>query len=427
MNNSSDSRKLLVYVGNELMGIVCDIDGFWSFEYESKWLNTAMAFPLCPDIPLEEGEQLDTGTKRPVQRFFDNLLPEENARILLAREIDIPDPEDSFLLLAHSGQESAGALTLLKEDVNFPSVGGVELSDAELSLRIKNLPKAPLNNRKASRMSLAGAQHKMLVIFEGNKLFEPEPGTPSTHILKPDHSTPLDYWQTTRNEWFVMKLAKKMGLDVPDVKLFYVPEPVYLIKRFDRIGDYPNQERRHIVDACQLLGYGRGAKYSSSKMETYANLLKEVRPPAIAALKLYQWVIFNLVVGNGDAHLKNISFYQLGNYAQLAPFYDLLSTVIYVPEGTSPLEEKVSVPINGKLRFCDVRKEDILAFADSFGIPKKLALRTLTAMLSNIEHEASTLYTEVGSLAVCDARAGEMRMLRQIEHLVVKEMVNQLS
>ena len=101
---------------------------------------------------------LDSGTTRPVQQFFDNLLPEENARELLAKEVKV-DHEDSFALLTASGIESAGALTLLPEHVDFPSPSAILLPFAELSRRIKNLPRAPLNIRQSSRMSLAGAQH----------------------------------------------------------------------------------------------------------------------------------------------------------------------------------------------------------------------------------------------------------------------------
>ncbi|MEW6990351.1 hypothetical protein AADZ91_06615 [Colwelliaceae bacterium 6441] len=35
-----------------------------------------------------EEEQIDGSSERPSQHFFDNLLPEESARILLAEELD---------------------------------------------------------------------------------------------------------------------------------------------------------------------------------------------------------------------------------------------------------------------------------------------------------------------------------------------------
>jgi len=425
MSDIDAVRKLQVYAGKQLMGQLRDTNGFWSFEYDEAWLALPNKFAICPDIPLKKGEYLDSGTTRPVQRFFDNLLPEENARLLLAKEADV-DHEDSFALLTESGIESAGALTLLEEFVEFPASDAMVLSYEQLSVRIKNLPRAPLNSRQGSRMSLAGAQHKMLIVKLGDDLFEGNEGTPSTHILKPDHSEPDRYWQTTRNEWFMMKLAHQLGIDVPDVDVIYTPEPAYIVERFDRIGNYPEQERKHIVDACQLLGYGRGSKYRASTVETYIKLLKRVRPPAITSLKLFQWVLFNLLTGNGDAHLKNISFFYVKGFAQLTPFYDLLSTVIYVPEGIDPLNEKVSVPINDKERFADVTREDILAFSQTLGIPNTLASKELHRIASSINEEFTNLYLQVEQLPPCSARPGELRMLRQVQYLVVKEMVKRL-
>jgi hypothetical protein len=83
-------------------------------------------------------------------------------------------------------------------------------------------------------MSLAGAQHKLAVVLQDGALFEAAGATPSTHILKPDHPD-TDYHHSAINEWFVMRLAKRLGIDVPDVHRRYVPSPVYLIDRFDRV------------------------------------------------------------------------------------------------------------------------------------------------------------------------------------------------
>ena len=64
-------------------------------------------------------------------------------------------------------------------------------------------------------MSLAGAQHKLAVVLDNGTLFESVGARPSPHMLKPDHPDP-DYPHSVANEWFVMRLARKIGLDVPD-------------------------------------------------------------------------------------------------------------------------------------------------------------------------------------------------------------------
>ncbi|SFG25413.1 HipA N-terminal domain-containing protein [Neptunomonas qingdaonensis] len=58
---------------------------------------------------------------RPVQWFFDNLLPEEGARELLASGAKI-DKADAFGLLETFGAESAGAMTLLPPNEE-PGIG----------------------------------------------------------------------------------------------------------------------------------------------------------------------------------------------------------------------------------------------------------------------------------------------------------------
>src|SRR3546814_12012079 len=97
-------------------------------------------------------------------------------------------------------------------------------------------------------MSLAGAQHKLAVILRDGQLLQPVGSEPSTHILKPDHPDP-DYPHSAVNEWFVMRLARRMGLTVPDVSPRYVPAPLYLIDRFDRSLAPAGAHRLHALRA----------------------------------------------------------------------------------------------------------------------------------------------------------------------------------
>lgn len=85
-------------------------------------------------------------------------------------------------------------------------------------------------------MSVAGAQNKLLVVYRDGQLFEPVGVEPSTHILKPDHISD-DYPASVINEYVMMRLADKLGLGSPKVYRRYVPEPVYIVERFDRYAD----------------------------------------------------------------------------------------------------------------------------------------------------------------------------------------------
>lgn len=186
-------------------------------------------------------------------------------------------------------------------------------------------------------MSLAGAQHKLAIVVEDGELYEPAGARASSHILKPDHPD-SDYPHSVANEWFVMRLAKRLGLDVPDVQRRYVPMPVYLVERFDRVREAGEWRRRHAIDACQLLGIDRRFKYSAVNIGHLARLANACRSPAVARTRLFSWLVFNVLVGNSDAHLKNLSFLVSNEGIRLAPFYDLLSTASYdTPAFKKPL------------------------------------------------------------------------------------------
>jgi serine/threonine-protein kinase HipA len=81
------------------------------------------------------------------------------------------------------------------------------LSDDVLAQRIRNLPRVPLGGDAPKRMSLAGAQSKLWVVYRGGRLFEPVGSEPSTHILKPNHVSD-DYPASVINEYFTMRLAR---------------------------------------------------------------------------------------------------------------------------------------------------------------------------------------------------------------------------
>lgn len=320
-------RTLLAWIDRQQIGTLSDRDGIWSFRYAPAWLETPGRFALCPDLPLQAGEQQDGSTRRPVQWYFDNLLPEEGQRVLLASAARV-DGADAFGLLGHYGAESAGSLTLLPPGAEQAEGGLRPLRDADLSARIAAMPSVPLVEGALKRMSLAGAQHKLAVVLQDGQLFEPSGRTPSTHILKPDHPHP-SYAHSVINEWFVMTLARRLGLTVPGVERRYVPQPVYLIERFDRQQGGDGWRRLHSIDACQLLGLSAAYKYLEGSVGRLDQLAAACRSTAVARTALFQWLVFNVLVGNTDAHLKNLSFLVSSTGIQLAPFYDLICTAVY--------------------------------------------------------------------------------------------------
>lgn len=432
-------RSLIALINQATVGTLQEAAGLWSFQYSAHWLNNPKRFALSPHIPLTAEPMLDGASKRPVQWYFDNLLPEEGQRVLLAADARL-DAADAFGMLAWYGLESAGSLTLLPADAAEQNQGHLRpLPDDALHSRICGLPKAPLTHAAVKRMSLAGAQHKLAVVLKDEAVFEPVGAMPSTHILKPDHPDG-DYPHSVINEWFVMRLAARLGLDVPDVHRRYVPSPVYVVDRFDRVHGDQGWQRRHVIDACQLLGLDRSFKYSEGSVENLSALARACRSPAVARARLFGWLVFNVLVGNGDAHLKNLSFLVSHEGVQLAPFYDLLSVATYetlaFDKNGWPAQTQLAWPILGVRRFADISRDLLLKTGASLSLNTGTAERLLENLRSRVLQQAQALYAEVEAENAQIARsrpelsatlAGESRCLRAIVHNVLKEMAERIA
>lgn len=432
------ARSLNAWINRTRVGTLEENNGMWAFAYSADWLQAADAYPLCPSLDLRAEPHVDGGTRRPVQWYFDNLLPEEGQRRLLAGSVRL-DEADAFGLLAHFGAESAGSLTLLPPEQQ-PTAGGLlPLPETELSLRIQQMPQLPLAERSAKRMSLAGAQHKVALVFEQEALFEPVGITPSTHILKPDHPDPA-WAHSVINEWFVMRLAGRVGLEVPAVHRRYVPQPVYLVERFDRRRGADDWQRLHCIDACQLLGLDRTYKYVEGSVERLAEIALACRPSAKVRLSLFRWLVFNVLVGNEDAHLKNLSCLVSPRGFTLAPFYDLICTAVY---GTRTFEQErwpqqasLAWPILGVERLQQIDVGLLLAAGQTMGIKTATARDLIGKLVKAVREQSEILLAEVEeeNRALSTARpelratlAGEARLLRAVVNIVVSEMAGQLE
>lgn len=432
--NAIPSRSLAVCLDSRVIGTLTDTNGVWSFSYDRDWQEGADAFDLAPSLPRHHGTITDGSSERPIQWFFDNLLPEELQREVFASLARV-DRADSFGLLQYYGAESAGALTLLADPNASLPRGLKPLPDAELARRIEQLPRVSLAAEAPKRMSLAGAQHKLPVTLRNDQLFEPIGQEPSTHILKPQHQDPEQWPHTVANEWFVMQLADLVGLVVPPAQIRHVPHPVYLVERFDRRREGDSVQRLHIVDACQLLGISGMYKYRECTVGRLVECVDRCRDKARTRSRLFRWTVFNVLTGNGHAHLKNLSFFASSGGFYLAPFYDLVSTSVYRlhPEGHGVRWEdaELTMPIGAASRFGTVSREDLLSFSEALGIPRKVAMRLLDEMLLRLNREMPTLIERFERARVGTAsplqHAAALRIVRQIAYAVVQTMIQRIS
>ena len=344
------SRMLDVYLQDKLAGSLEQTDGGdLAFTYDADYLDAAH-YGISLSLPL----QSDAFKGSQVKAFFSGLLPDESVRARLAKYLGLSE-KNSFALLEAVGGDCAGALALFPHGDNLSeSSDDVEVLDDDRLREVLDLIKRRpmLAGDDGCRFCLAGAQDKLAVGFEDGHVLLIKGGAPTTHILKPMIERVKD---SAHNELFCMKLAKKIGIDVPEASLHFVGDiPYYLVERYDRhIGEDGAIMRIHQEDFCQALGIAPEIKYEGEGGPSIAAcqdvVTKAAARPAADQIKLLNIVIFNYLVGNADAHGKNFSLLYKGNKPELAPAYDLLSTAIY-PD----LSKKMAMKIGGKYKPEDV-------------------------------------------------------------------------
>lgn len=379
---------LLVRIDNEVVGrLWLDDKKNFCFSYDSNWLEQSR-IPLSLSLPLRSDPYLDDQS----HSFFANLLPEEKMRTLIARNLGVSANND-YGLLERIGGDCAGAVSLWPED-NEPQQAGSyrELSFDELNAIVRELPQRPLlAGEKGVRLSLAGAQKKLPVYYDGQTYHLGYGSAPSNYIIKPAID---DLAGTVENEAFCMTLAGAVGLDVPSSFIHQHEDlRIFVVKRFDREVAGDRIRRLHQEDFCQSLNIPPEFKYESEGGPSLAACCNLLRTNSIRSgkdvLSLVNWVIFNYLIGNSDAHGKNISLLMLPEGPMLAPFYDLLSTRVYAHYG---LAEGLAMRIGGELEPRAIQKKHWELFAEEVGVKPKLVLTRVKEMSQRIEEVRLPLF-----------------------------------
>lgn len=339
---------MIVYLNAEKVGFLKQDDGGrLQFGYDRQWLDTPGAIPISRTLPLQP--EVFWGKK--VRPFFAGILPEEGPRKKIAAILGISERND-FAMLEKIGGECAGAVSLLPEGVAPVMPGKTmlhRLTDAELAEVVAELPSRPLLvGRAGLRLSLAGAQDKLPIVLHDGGIALPLGDTPSTHILKPE---PDRFPGLVANEVFCMKLAGEVGLNVPEVEGRVIGgKACILVRRYDRVmADGGALKRIHQEDFCQALGFPPERKYQEEGGPALRDCISLLRiwssTPVLDIRDFIDGLIFNMIIGNADAHAKNYSMlYSSKGERRLAPFYDLVCTLFW-PEVSMTLSMKIG---NGK-------------------------------------------------------------------------------
>lgn len=337
-------------------------------------------------------------TRRECRPFFGGLLPEEGQLEAVARTLGISKGND-FKLLEALGGDVAGALTLWPEGERPPAPGATAqphpLDDERVAELLDTLPKRPLlAGQEGFRLSLAGAQSKLPVILVGGQIALPAPGQPTTHILKPPVTR---FPATTENEALMMRLAAALDLPVAPVQPGTVAgRPYLLITRYDRRFEESGGVRRlHQEDFCQALGIPPERKYQAEGGPTFRHsfdlLRRAATRPAVEVLKLLDAAVFNVIIGNADAHGKNFSLLYQNTDVTLAPLYDLLCTVAY-PDLSPHFAMKVATC--AALEEIDNRTWS--AFANDAGIAAPYVRQRVKALAASTKHIVAGVAERLG-------------------------------
>lgn len=300
----------------------------YTFEYTRRDRAISLSLPV-------EQENFTSAESRP---FFEALLPEGVVREQIASQFRLV-ASDSYGLLAELGRDCAGALQIVENKRMSEPPGVNWLDDAELDGLIADLPRHPFGVRPEEgrlRLSLAGVQRKAVLVRDAEGRFgEPLNGMPSTHILKPDLPG-SEYASLAVNEYFCMRLASSCGLSAASVELQTIAaRPCLIVERFDRDQSKRPAPRRHQEDLCQALGLTPDFKYQrpGERVPSYeglAELLDQYSPqPGPDRLAAAHAAVFHFLVGNADAHAKNVSLLHTASGVVLAPLYDLVCTAAY--------------------------------------------------------------------------------------------------
>jgi len=380
-------ETLEVYLCNRFAGILSrDAGGSLAFRYDATYLQSPLAAVLSSTLPLSS----DPYGERDIAAFFSNLLPDESVRQRIAEILHLT-AEDTFGLLRVLGGDCAGAISFYepgKKPDNEKEPVYLELSDGEASALLEDLANRPLGiNEEFRGISGAGAQDKLIACIRDGKVLLPLHGTPSTHILKPG----IDRFpESVFNEWFCMQLAKSCGFDTAEADIMtFGGFPYYVTTRYDRETANGMTRRLHQEDFCQLLKCRPEIKYQDQggpSITDCVGLLRSLRLPAADLLSFVDRVIFNFLIGNGDAHGKNFSLLYRNGVPRLAPSYDLLCTTVY-----PPIAKKMAMKFDGKFDFHWITAGKIVRTFARAGVGEKLIKDSLSRQITTIRAKLPTV------------------------------------
>lgn len=362
------SKQLQVHLHNQAIGTLTLLaSGSVFFSFNDHYLNSSSRPVLSQSFYQSSGEIIaeSKASAGKLPAFFSNLLPEGHMREYLAQRGGVK-PSNEFRLIELLGRDLSGAVVITPIESE-----AITFSDAEKTTA--NNPTQPL------RFSLAGVQLKFSAMTERRGgLTIPANGMGGDWIVK---LPAQNYRHVPENEFAMMDLASRIGIPIPTIKLVAITEignlpemgilaggQALAVKRFDRS---QSGMRIHIEDFAQVYNITPDKKYEGVSYGNIAAMVWTLTGES-GLVDFIRRLTFCIVTGNGDMHLKNWSFiYEDGKTPTLAPAYDLLSTIPYLPQ------DNLALTLANTKHMKNISLEHFQKMVKKSGLPAKLVLQTV--------------------------------------------------
>jgi serine/threonine-protein kinase HipA len=314
-----------------------------------------------------------------------NLLPEGALRELIAQGLKA-HIDNEFQIFSYLGQDLPGALVATPMEPN-------DVPESVLTTHGKAKVIKFKDNDQENKFSLAGIQMKFSMKEKDGRYNLTKNGELGDWIIK----TPsTKHKNVPLNEYTAMSLADLAGVYIPDIKLIELnkldnlpqinlPDEklAFAIKRFDREGN----TRIHMEDFAQVLVKYPHEKYNSASYEQVGKVIYDYSGDGLAdAQQFSRRLLVNILLANGDAHLKNWSlFYKDHVTPRLSPAYDIVTTSVYM-DG----EKKYALNLGKTKEWYSVTMGNLESWANKSGIP----WRAIKPHIDDTMEKAHSLWPE---------------------------------
>jgi serine/threonine-protein kinase HipA len=366
MARPRENHVLLVWMNGEQVGQwICPPNKPQQFVYADAWVDSSAVRPISLSMPV--GPQGSTYEGSIVERFFENLLPDNREIRQRIRQHVGAQSERAFDLLREIGRDCIGALQLTPEQTPAPDVrkiNGTAIDESDIAQILVNtvnaVPIGRLGESDDFRFSLSGAQDKTALLRVDGHWMRPHGATPSTHILKlpvGKANQGIDLHTSVENEWLCAEILRRFGVATAHCWMDqFDDQKVLVVERFDR---RLSADRRWIVrlpqeDFCQATGTDRENKYESDGgpgIERIMTILLGSMDAQADRLEFFRTQIIFWMLCAIDGHAKNFSlFLEAGGGYRLTPRYDVMSAfpVLGTKAGQlSPFKVKMAMAVQG--------------------------------------------------------------------------------